>query len=165
MIKTDAVDEGIMAILREDGRLSNREVARRLDVSEGTVRQRLKKLQDAGAIRIGVVTDANRVGFAVSAWVRVSVSPEHTDHALTNFSSLEEVQYVAAVVGRYNVLVVLTASNQLELMRLVNAKIESSRGVSQVDVRIIAQTVKHDIYEVVVRPTIEAAKPSAKRRT
>lgn len=165
MIKTDTVDEGIMAILREDGRLSNREVARRLDVSEGTVRQRLKKLQDAGAIRIGVVTDANRVGFAVSAWVRVSVSPEHTDHALTSFSSLKEVQYVAAVVGRYNVLVVLTASNQLELMRLVNAKIESCRGVSQVDVRIIAQTVKHDIHEVVVRPSVEPMKPSGRRRT
>ncbi len=75
-----------MAILREDGRLSNREVARRLDVSEGTVRQRLKKLQDAGAIRIGVVTDANRVGFAVSAWVRVSVAPEHVDHALQTFT-------------------------------------------------------------------------------
>ena len=82
MIKTYAIDDGIMAILREDGRLSNREVARRLDVSEGTVRQRLKKLQDAGAIRIGVVTDANRVGLAVSAWVRVAVSPEHTDSAL-----------------------------------------------------------------------------------
>ena len=152
-IKTDSVDEDIMAILREDGRLSNREVARRLDVSEGTVRQRLKKLQDAGAIRIGVVTDANRVGFAVSAWVRDRVSPEHTEHALTTFSAVSEVQYVAAVVGRYNVLVVLTASNQLELMRLVNAKFESCRGVSQVDVRIIAQTVKHDIHEVVVRPT------------
>jgi Lrp/AsnC family transcriptional regulator for asnA, asnC and gidA len=157
-VKIDSVDEGIMAILRGDGRLSNREVARRLDVSEGTVRQRLKKLQDAGAIRIGVVTDAIRVGFAVSAWVRVSVSPEHSEHALTTFAGLEEVQYVAAVVGRYNVLVVLTASNQFELMRLVNAKFESCRGVSQVDVRIIAQTVKHDIHEVVVRPTSEPAK-------
>ena len=158
-IKTDSVDEEIMAILREDGRLSNREVARRLDVSEGTVRQRLKKLQDAGAIRIGVVTDANRLGYAVSAWVRVSVSPEHTEYALTTFSGLSEVQYVAAVVGRYNVLVVLTASNQLELMRLVNAKFESCRGVSQVDVRIIGQTVKYDIHEVVVRPTAEPTKP------
>ena len=168
MIKTDAVDEAIMAVLRDDGRLSNREVARRLEVSEGTVRQRLKKLQDAGAIRIGVVTDANRVGFAVSAWVRVSVSPEHTNHALHTFTGLDEVPYVAALAGRHNVLVVLTAKNQLELMRLVNAKIESCRGVSQVDVRIIAQTIKHDIYEVVVRtvsePTNAAASPPIKRK-
>lgn len=158
MIKTDAVDDGIIAILRDDGRLSNREVARRLDVSEGTVRQRLKKLQDAGAIRIGVVTDANRIGFAVSAWVRVSVAPEHTDHALQAFSSLDEAPYVASVAGRYNVLVVLSATTQLELMRIVNAKIEGCRGVNRVDVRIIAQTVKHDIHEVVVRPSREHAK-------
>lgn len=153
MIKTDAVDDGIIAILRNDGRLSNREVARRLDVSEGTVRQRLKKLQDAGAIRIGVVADANRIGFAVSAWVRVSVAPQHTEHALQTFACLNEAPYVAAVTGRYNVLVVLTATSQLELMRIVNAKIERCPGVSRVDVRIIAQTIKHDIHEVVVRPS------------
>jgi Lrp/AsnC family transcriptional regulator, regulator for asnA, asnC and gidA len=161
MINTDAVDEGIMAILRDDGRLSNREVARRLEVSEGTVRQRLKKLQDAGAIRIGVVADANRVGFAISAWVRVSVAPEHTDHALRTFSCLDEAPYVAAVSGRYNVLVVLIATNQLELMRVVNAKIETCSGVSRVDVRIIAQTVKYDIHEVVVRATSQSKKAAA----
>ena len=153
-----------MAVLREDGRLSNREVARRLEVSEGTVRQRLKKLQDAGAIRIGVVTDANRVGFAVSAWVRVAVAPEHADTALRTFVGLDEVQYVAALAGRYNVMIVLGATNQLELMRTINTKIESCRGVSQVDVRIIAQTIKHDIYEVVVRPSSERNKPSTKAR-
>jgi Lrp/AsnC family transcriptional regulator, regulator for asnA, asnC and gidA len=162
MIKIDAVDEAIMATLRDDGRLGNREVARRLEISEGTVRQRLKKLQDAGAIRIGLVSDVNRLGFAVSAWVRVSVSPEHSEHALRTFSAYADVPYVAATAGRYNILVVLLATNQLELMRLVNAKIESCRGVTQVDVRIIAQTVKHDIYEVVVaagdrpRPTKRA---------
>lgn len=163
-IKTDAIDEGIMAILREDGRLSNREVARRLDVSEGTVRQRLKKLQDAGAIRIGVVTDANRIGLTISAWVRVTVSPDQMREALTTFSSLDEVRYVAAVAGRYNLLLVLTTTSQLELMRLVNAKVENVRGVSRVDVRVIAQTVKHDIHEVVVRPTAALSKATAKRR-
>ena len=163
MIKTDAIDDGIMAILREDGRLSNREVARRLDVSEGTVRQRLKKLQDAGAIRIGVVTDANRVGLAVSAWVRVAVSPEHTDSALRTFTGLDEALYVAAVAGRYNIMIVLGATNQLELMRAINTKIESSRGVTEVDVRIIAQTIKHDIHEVVVRPSPRPRKPPPKR--
>jgi len=164
MVKTDAIDDGIMAILREDGRLSNREVARRLDVSEGTVRQRLKKLQDAGAIRIGVVTDANRVGLAVSAWVRVAVSPEHTDSALRTFCGLDEALYVAAIAGRFNIMVVLGAANQFELMRTINTKIESSRGVTEVDVRIIVQTIKHDIHEVVVQPSPESRKPPPKPR-
>jgi len=164
MVKTDAIDDGIMAILREDGRLSNREVARRLDVSEGTVRQRLKKLQDAGAIRIGVVTDANRTGVAVSAWVRVAVAPEHIDSALRTFTGLDEALYVAVIAGRFNVMIVIGAANQLELMRTINTKIESSRGVAEVDVRIIAQTIKHDIHEVVVRPSPESRKVVSKPR-
>lgn len=164
MIKTDAIDDGIMAILREDGRLSNREVARRLDVSEGTVRQRLKKLLDVGAIRIGVVTDANRVGLAVTAWVRVAVSPQHAEEALRAFAALDEAFYVAAMAGRFNVLLVLSAANQLELMRVINTTIANGRGVSTVDVRIIAQTIKSDFHEVMVRPPHEARKPLPKPR-
>lgn len=149
-VRTDAVDERIIATLRADGRLSNREVARRLSLSEGTVRQRLRKLQHAGAIRIGVVTDANKMGYAVSAWVRVAVAPAHAEQTLRAFVALDAAQYVAVTAGRYNVLIVLSAPNQLELMRLVNSKIERRRGVTGVDVRIIAQTIKHDIHEAVV---------------
>ena len=37
------IDISIVELLGEDGRMSNSEIARRLDVSEATVRQRLKR--------------------------------------------------------------------------------------------------------------------------
>jgi Lrp/AsnC family transcriptional regulator for asnA, asnC and gidA len=151
MSETDAVDERILELLMNDGRLSNREVARRLDISEGTVRQRLKKLEDARAIRIGAVVDPRRVGLEVSAIVLVSVEPSRLEGALETFSRLPEVQYVASIVGQYNVFVTLTAEDLRTLRLLINAQIERFTGVHRVDVRLIAETRKHE-YHVISIP-------------
>jgi len=151
MIETDAMDEQILELLINDGRLSNREVARRLEISEGTVRQRLKKLEDAKAIRIGAVVDPRRIGLEVTAIVLVSVEPSRLEGALDTFSRLDEVQYVASIMGQHNVLVLLAAEDLRSLRLLVNAQIERFTGVHRVDVRLVAGTRKHE-YHVISIP-------------
>ncbi|MFT5501012.1 MAG: Lrp/AsnC family transcriptional regulator for asnA, asnC and gidA, partial [Woeseiaceae bacterium] len=103
-MKIDAVDEAIMAAFQEDGRQSNREVARKLEVSEGSIRQRLKKLQDGGAIRFDVVTDYAQMGIDFVALFRASVEPRHLERFLKSAGQLPELCYLAAVAGRFNII-------------------------------------------------------------
>jgi Lrp/AsnC family transcriptional regulator, regulator for asnA, asnC and gidA len=151
MLRTDEIDERIMHLLHDDGRLSNREVARRLDISEGTVRQRLKKLEDAGAIRIGVVVDPVKLGLSITAAVMVTVAPERLPQALDAFAALPEASYVASVTGPFNVFVVMTTTDMAALRDLITAQIEHFRGVHQVEVRPVVRTPKHD-YHVISIP-------------
>ena len=151
MVETDDIDEAILLILREDGRCSNREVGRRLDLSEGTVRQRLKKLQDAGAIRIGVVADPAQLGLVCNAYVRLSVAPKYYEEALSALAALDEVAYVGATVGRYDVILVVVARNLERLLALVNDKIDGIRGVKAVNVKPIVKSLKHDFYQMAIR--------------
>ncbi len=58
----DELDREIIAILQSNGRASNARIARRIGVSEGTVRRRLKKLIADGVIDIVAVVDAERLG-------------------------------------------------------------------------------------------------------
>jgi Lrp/AsnC family transcriptional regulator, regulator for asnA, asnC and gidA len=51
-MKPDTLDRKIIRMQNKDGRCSSLEIARQLDVSEGTVRNRLKKMSDAGLLRI-----------------------------------------------------------------------------------------------------------------
>jgi Lrp/AsnC family transcriptional regulator for asnA, asnC and gidA len=51
----DQIDQQIIAALAKDGRMSFREIARQLDVSEGTVRVRMGRLQDENLIRVTLV--------------------------------------------------------------------------------------------------------------
>lgn len=145
-METDEIDEAIIALLQEDGRLSNRAVGRELGVSEGTVRQRLKKLQDSGAIRMGVVIDPTRLGVNVHANVLVAVEPSRLEHAIQAFSKLKEASYVACISGRFNVHIILAATNPAELGRLINSQIERFSGVHDVSVRLIVGVAKHEYH-------------------
>ena len=64
----DAKDREILALLEEDARRSNSEIARLTSLSAPTVAERIARLRDIGVIR-GFTTriDAHRVGLPVSA--------------------------------------------------------------------------------------------------
>lgn len=149
-MKIDDVDEAIIAAFREDGRQSNREVARRLDLSEGTIRQRLKKLQGGGAVRFDVVSDAAHMGMNFVAYVRASVAPAHLEEMLNRMTELPEIWYAAAAVGRFNVIAVIVTESASRAMETINTGLESLAGINDIDVRPIAEQIKHDFYEIVI---------------
>jgi Lrp/AsnC family transcriptional regulator, regulator for asnA, asnC and gidA len=150
-MQTDSVDESIMSLLREDGRLSNREVARRLDVSEGTVRQRLRKLEDGHAIRMGVVVDPLKLGLKFGATVLLTVEPRCVEDVLDAFCKLPESAYVATIMGPFNIFVSMMSVDLTELRSLINAQIERCGGVERVEVRPMVGAPKHD-YHVIAIP-------------
>jgi DNA-binding Lrp family transcriptional regulator len=68
----DEVDEKILSILQEDGRASFTNIAEQVDVSEGTVRNRVEKLQETGVIQ-NFTVNVNRER-DISAFISVNVS-------------------------------------------------------------------------------------------
>ena len=149
-MKVDAVDEAIIAAFQEDGRQSNREIARRLNVSEGTVRQRLKRLTDAGAVEFDVVVDHAQMGIGFVAFVRAAVSPRHLESFLNVCARLPDVFYVAAVAGRFNVLTLICTPTAEDGLRLINGHVEKLKGVSDIEIRQVVGFKKHDFRETVI---------------
>jgi Lrp/AsnC family transcriptional regulator, regulator for asnA, asnC and gidA len=150
VLRTDELDEQIMALLRDDGRLSNREVARRLEISEGTVRQRLKKLEDANAIRMGVVVDLARLGAGFTATVLLTVEPGALEAALDAFARLPSVTYAASVTGQFNALIMMVTLDMSELRALIDAQIAALTGIHRVQVRPMVSTPKHDYHLIAI---------------
>lgn len=148
MVETDEIDEAIIRLLQSDGRMSNREVARQLDVSEGTVRQRLKRLVEAGAIRLGTVTDPAKLGIGAVAYVRLRVEPRRLRAVVAALAAMDEVFFVASVLGEFDVIAVTGARDRAELSQIVNERISLLAGVVTADVREIVGTHKHR-YDIV----------------
>lgn len=153
MQRTDDLDDSILRLLCDDGRLSNREVARRLDISEGTVRHRLKRLEDARSIRIGAVVNPASLGLDAVANVMVTIDPAHLRNALEVFAMLPGVDYVAAITGRFNVFVSIAAADLSELRAVVSDSIERLEGVRAVEIRPMVRTLKPE-WHVVAIPRI-----------
>ncbi len=110
----DELDWKIIDSLRSNGRISNAEIARKLKIAEGTVRQRIKKLTDAGILR--VVGQVNPEYLEDHQLVLVGINVKESqslEKTLRQIAKLPQVKSAAIVSGRYDVIAeVLVDSNK-----------------------------------------------------
>ncbi len=71
-IEMDAIDRRILTILQENGRLSNQEIAERVNLSPSPCLRRIRRLEESGVIRGYVaLLDAQQLGLDLLAYVNV----------------------------------------------------------------------------------------------
>lgn len=148
MIKTDELDEAIIEMLQIDGRISNREIGRSLDVPESTIRNRLKKLFDSKALRLGVVMSPEAHGIAVVAYVYLKIAPKNLRHAAERIAASPQVAYLAITAGQHDLVAIATAADEAALMNFIHETVEPMEGVFALKVRQLSYTLKHSFTEV-----------------
>src|ERR1700756_790752 len=71
-IEIDAIDRRILTILQENGRLSNQDIADRVNLSPSPCLRRIRRLEEGGVIRGYVaLLDAQKLGLDLLAYVNV----------------------------------------------------------------------------------------------
>jgi Lrp/AsnC family transcriptional regulator for asnA, asnC and gidA len=143
VIALDQLDNDIVALLKRDGRMSNREIGRALDVSEGTVRNRLRRLFDAKALQLAAVIGASASGLTAAAFVRMSVAPAKARQAAIEVAAYEEVPFVGLAAGRYNLVALVAVRDREELARFIHGKLALLDGVVALDTRELVRSIKH----------------------
>jgi len=74
IVKIDDIDKKILHLFNKDGRMSYREISRKLGVSVGTVHNRVDKLMKNGVIKRFVpVIDHSKLGYKLTAIIGVKV--------------------------------------------------------------------------------------------
>ncbi len=82
-VELDTTDRKILAILQSDGRLSNQEIAERVNLSPSPCLRRIKRLEEAGVIRQYVALLASeKIGLGLLAYVNVRLE-KHGDAPTT----------------------------------------------------------------------------------
>ena len=99
----DELDTKIIEILQEDGRASNAGIARKVGVSEGTVRRRLKRLIQEKYIQVVALPDPVKMGYESEALIGVQVDPDKIDQVADGISDLDEVRWATVVTGSYDI--------------------------------------------------------------
>ena len=71
-IELDKTDRRILAVMQDNGRLSNQEVAEQVSLSPSPCLRRIRRLEQAGVIRKYVaLLDADKLGLGLLAYVNV----------------------------------------------------------------------------------------------
>jgi Lrp/AsnC family transcriptional regulator for asnA, asnC and gidA len=125
----DDIDLRIAKILAEDGRLANSEIARRLAVSEGTVRQRLKRLIASKAVQIRVMVSSEQFAEFYFAVIGLSIEGRQLGKCAEQIDRFPEVQQTLIVTGRYDLLVSLLLKSRADLVEFVTHKLSTVPGI------------------------------------
>jgi Lrp/AsnC family transcriptional regulator, regulator for asnA, asnC and gidA len=136
----DDLDRAVVAALQADGRESFRNIARKLNVAEGTIRNRYERLSEAGVLDVVGVTNPLALGFDAMAMVGVKTSgrPQQVSEEL---GELEEVSYVVVVAGQFDLLVELVCTDHDHLLDMIE-RMRALDGVVTTDTFVYLKLTK-----------------------
>ena len=129
----DELDSKIVALLQEDGRASNAGIARKVGVSEGTVRRRLKQLIQEEFIRVVALLDPAKMGFASEALIGVRVDPDKVDQVSESLAELDEVNWVSITTGAFDIFAWATLETSATLGIFLRTKVGTIPGVQRTE--------------------------------
>ena len=101
----DALDNEIIRLLTEDGRMPIGELAKKLNVTAPTIRSRIKILEEKGLFKVSGFVDPSRHKNMVTALVAMSIlSKGQMDQIMDKISRLPNVAWAGVVAGRYDIV-------------------------------------------------------------
>ncbi len=132
---SDDLNKQIIGMLQDDGRLPYDEIAARLGVSPGTVRNRVTRMREAGLLQIVAVVDPVAVDYETDAMLGIKtapgISPREVAERLAGYSA---VVYIIWVSGQFDLLIEVVCDEGDEFTNFLNRVIYGHADISHVEV-------------------------------
>ena len=140
----DDLDRELVEILSRDARISNRKIATDLGVTEGTVRGRIKRLQQERMIAFTAITNIGLVNGSKLAFIGVQADTSRSREIANKIAEMPLVNAVMITMGRFNILVFCLFSELDQLHHVASDEILGLEGVHHVETSIAVRTVKYN---------------------
>ena len=141
MIDLDALDRVILRALVADGTRTAASIAREREVSASLVARRMRRLEEAGALRgRRVVLDREALGFGVTVFLGVKLAAKgrvSLDDFERAVAAIPEVQTVQHVLGLYDYRLRVVARDISDFERVLRRRIMTLPGVGSVDANVL----------------------------
>ena len=145
-MKLDKFDRQILKALQTDGRISNKELASAVRLSESACLRRVRALEQSGLIAGYVaVLDQKELGLSGTAFVHIALRREDQSELAAFEQAVEripEIQECYLMTGEFDYLLRLVVSDMADFERLHNDALTRLPGVSRVNSSLAIQTVR-----------------------
>jgi Lrp/AsnC family leucine-responsive transcriptional regulator len=140
----DALDTGIIDMLRVNGRATNQEIAEKLSVTAATVSSRLRRLEEVGASRVVAVTDFSAHGLNVLIAVGVKVSGREVQDVARDLARLPEVLSANIMNGAHDIELLVALHDFSEINLFLLDHVAGIAGVDHLAPGIAADIIKFE---------------------
>lgn len=127
----DDLNREIIKMLQQDGRLPYRDIATALDVSEGTIRNRVQSMKKAGALRIVALVDPTEVRYKADAMIGLKVAPGYSvEQVSERLGRSSDVVYILWVAGRYDLLIEIVTNSHSDFHEFLEKEIHTQPDIA-----------------------------------
>jgi DNA-binding Lrp family transcriptional regulator len=134
----DEKDKEIIRILKRDGRAGYSDIGKRIGLSEGAVRKRIRVLVDGGVIRRFTVKVG--VGEGAEAIALLAINPASpTQEVSEKIRRIVNVETVYEVTGEYDIVAVISGMSVAEVDECIE-KIRRVEGIMKTNTMIVLRS-------------------------
>ena len=146
MVDLDEFDRKILAVLRDDGRITMTELAQRIGLSKTPCQQRVRRLIDAKIILgFRAIVDPARLGLDHVAFAEVKLS-DTREAALREFNAavrrIPEVEECHMIASSFDYLLKVRTADIRKYRLVLGEKISSLPHVANTSTFVAMETVK-----------------------
>lgn len=142
----DRADKALLRALQTDGRLSNVQLARKINLSPPATHSRLKRIEKDGYIRqYTAVVDREKAGYDLLCFIHIAMQMhqyEQVDKFRKLMQKMPEVLECHHITGEYDYLLKVVLRNRKDLERFVVDRLTPIPGVSRIHTSLVFTEVK-----------------------
>ena len=142
----DRIDLKILRILQDEGRISNLDLSKKIDMTPPPTLRRVRDLEDKGYID-GFRANINpeKLGFDLTAWIFISLKNQN-EESLNSFEKLvwgwENIRECYMLNGEIDFILKCVSKNMSEFNNFLTKNITSNDNISSVKTAFMIKNTK-----------------------
>ena len=142
--KYDEIDKKILALLKEDGRATNQDIARALKIAAATVSARIRRMEDAKAMRVVAAVDFSAYGYDIMLAIGVEVQNRPAEAVAHDLAALPQVFAAHLVTGAKDIEMLVVLEDFSELPNFLMNDVAKIQGIRSLSPAIAVEVTKYD---------------------
>lgn len=133
----------LLELLQENSRMSNTQIAKKMRVSETTVRKRIAALEEQGVVKkYNAVINPAKIGLNAIALLMFDVEPVRFYEVAQKLAEFPEVKYLATCTGEHMIQAEAWAKDGETLSHLISERYGRLEGVMKISSSIVLERLK-----------------------
>lgn len=143
----DAIDKKILNIIQDNARITNKELAEKLEMAPSAILERMRKLEKKGIIdKYLTKLDENKLGIKLGAFILVKTNEKAGNCCVASkLAEIPDVQEVHHVAGEDCYVVKIKVTDTDSLSRIMRDQIGQIDPIVSTKTLIILDTTKESI--------------------
>lgn len=149
----DAIDWKLLEILQQNGKLTTKEIAKKVNLSSTPVYERIKRMERLGIIKNYIaIVDAEKIGMSLTVFCNVTLK-EHTKEIGNRFvkeiTSLRQVTECYNISGDYDFMLKIIVKDMRQYQDFVINDLGSIKNIGSAQSTFVMGVIKQS-YSVPV---------------